>query len=184
MDLILIIVLGAIILIVLFLIFLFNGLIMARNRVENAWSQIDVQLKRRADLVPNLVETVKGYSKHEQEIFSKIAQARTALLNAKGPKEKAMANNLFSGALKSIMAIGESNPELKASSNFLQLQNELSAIEDKIAFARQFYNDSVLSFNTAIQTFPNNVVAGQLGFTKKDLFEADVIDRANPKVSF
>lgn len=170
--------------VVIAVVALFNSLVLGRNRVDNAWSQIDVQLKKRADLVPNLVETVKGYSRHEQDVFSKIAQARTALLNAKGPKEKAMANNLFSSALKTIMAIGESNPELKASANFLSLQQELSGIEEKIAYARQFYNDAVMSYNTSLQTFPNNMLAGQFGFTNKDFFEAEPLERNAPKVSF
>lgn len=173
-----------VVLIVVFLILLFNGLIVARNRVRNAWSQIDVQLQKRIDLVPNLVETVKGYAKHERETFAMVTQARTAMVNAKGVGEKAKASDLLSGALKNLFAVAEAYPELKANQNFLQLQEELTGVEEKIAYSRQFYNDSVLEYNNSIQVFPNNLLAGILGFQHIEFFEAVAGAKAVPKVSF
>lgn len=167
------------------LIALYNSLVAMRNRVKNAWSQIDVQLKRRADLVPNLVETVKGYMKHERATLEAVTKARAALVSATTVKEKAQATNMLTGALKSLFAVAESYPDLKASQNFLQLQEELSGIENKIAYARQFYNDSVMSYDIALQKFPTNIVAGIFGFKKEfDYFEAGEAERATPKVSF
>lgn len=173
-----------IVVIVLLLVLLFNGLIIARNRVRNAWSQIDVQLQKRNDLVPNLVESVKGYAKHEKDTFAMVTQARTAMINAKGVAEKAKASDLLTGALKSVFAVAEAYPDLKASQNFLQLQEELTGIEEKIAYSRQFYNDSVLEYNNTIQTIPNSILAGILGFKAMEFFEAASGAKSVPKVSF
>ncbi len=174
-----------IILVIAFFIFVYNGLIVKRNRVNNAWSQIDVQLKKRADLVPNLVETVKGYAKHEKDVFENVTKARSAVMQAGGNlKEKAQAENMLTGALKSLFAVAEAYPQLKANENFKLLQEQLDGIESKIAYARQFYNDSVLEFNNSMQTFPNNVVAGMFGFTAKEFFEVEESARTVPKVSF
>lgn len=161
------------VIIVLWFILSYNSFIRLRNRVENAWSQIDVQLKRRFDLIPNLVEAVKGYMKHEKDTLKEVTEARTAFLNAKGPKEMAKAENMLSGALKTIFAVAESYPKLEASQNFIQLQEELSGTESKIAYARQFYNDSVLDFNTKLQTFPSNIIGKLFGFTQKEFFKTD-----------
>ena len=175
---------GILLVIILVLILIFNGLIITRNRMRNAWSQIDTQLQKRNDLVPNLVETVKGYAKHERETFAMVTQARTAMVNAKSTGDKAKASDLLSGALKSLFAVAEAYPELKANQNFLQLQEELTGVEEKIAYARQFYNDSVLDYNNAIQTVPNSIIAGMFGFGQQEFFEAAAGARAVPKVSF
>src|SRR5512136_3214058 len=139
---------------------MYNSLVTLRNRCDNSWAQVDVQLRRRYDLIPNLVETVKGYAKHEREVFEKVTQARTSAINAGTVKDQAQAENMLSGALKSLFAVAENYPELKANQNFLMLQEELTGTEGKIAYARQFYNDSVMSFNMAIQQFPANMLAG------------------------
>ncbi len=149
-----------VLIIVLFIVAIYNRFIVLRNRIKNAWAQIDVQLKRRADLIPNLIETVKGYVKHEKKVFKDVSDARTLLVNAAGPKEKAKANNALNTALKSIFAIAESYPKLEASENFKMLQEELSGTESKIAYARQAYNDSILEYQNSIQTFPGNMLAG------------------------
>jgi len=141
--------------------------------VENAWSQIDVQLRRRYDLIPNLVETVKGYASHESETFEKVTQARNMAIQAQGVAEQGKAENMLTGALKTLFAVAEAYPDLKANQNFLALQEELTSTEGKIAYARQFYNDSVMSFNTAIQSFPANMVAGLFGFVQRDYFEIE-----------
>ena len=169
----------------LFVIVVYNGLIRKRNRVKNAWSQIDVQLKRRYDLIPNLMETVKGYVKHERETLESVTKARTALMNAEGPKANAKAENMLSGALKSLFAVAESYPQLKANENFKMLQEELSGTESKIAYARQFFNDSVLDYNNSLQTFPNNILAGMFNFKQEEFFEVeDKAARAPVKVKF
>ncbi|OGG73932.1 hypothetical protein A3A40_00610 [Candidatus Kaiserbacteria bacterium RIFCSPLOWO2_01_FULL_54_20] len=178
------IVIGLIVLIALFLVLLYNGLVRARNMVENAWSQIDVQLKKRSDLIPNLMETVKGYMKHERETLKEVTEARTKFLNAQTMGEKAKASNMMTDALKSIFAVAESYPQLRASENFKHLQEELSDIEGKIAYARQFYNDSVLEYNNSIQVFPNSMVAGPFGFAKREFFEVSAGERQNVKVKF
>ena len=175
---------GALAVIILLLILVFNGLIITRNRVRNAWSQIDTQLQKRNDLIPNLIETVKGYAKHERETFAMVTQARTAMVNAKSTGDKAKASDLLTGALKSLFAVAEAYPDLKANQNFLQLQEELTGVEEKIAYARQFYNDSVLDYHNAIQTFPNSIIAGMFGFGQQEFFEATAGARAVPKVSF
>jgi len=148
-----IVVIALVVLFVLALILIYNGLVRQRNRIDNAWSQIDVQLKRRYDLIPNLVETVKGYAAHERQVFENVTQARANAINAQGPAQQAEAENVLSGALKSLFAVAEAYPDLKANQNFLSLQEELTSTEDRVAYARQFYNDSVLSYNNKLQTF-------------------------------
>lgn len=170
--------------IVLAVVALYNRLILLRNRVDNAWAQIDVQLKRRYDLIPNIVETVKGYAAHEKGTFDAVIQARSAAMNAQGVVAQGEAENALTGTLKSLFALAEAYPELKANQNFLSLQTELSETEGKIAYARQFYNDSVMSFNTAIQSFPANVIAGMFGFVAKEYFEAEAAADEAPKVQF
>lgn len=163
----------------------YNMLIGLRNRVREAWAQIDVQLKRRYDLIPNLVNTVKGYAKHEKNVFENVTQARANAIAAGSVGEQAKAENMLTGALRSIFAVAEAYPELKANQNFLALQEELSATENKISFARQHYNESVMTFNTRIQTVPNNVVAGMANFRPETMFEIeDVSHREAPKVEF
>ena len=154
-------IIAAIIVVLLIIVVLiYNSLITLRNRYQNAWAQIDVQLKRRADLIPNLVESVKGYMKHEKGVLETVTKARTAILSAKGPNQAAKAENMMAGALKSLFAVAEDYPKLQASQNFLQLQEELSGTESKIAFARQLYNDTILEYNQTIQTIPSNIMAG------------------------
>ncbi|MCW3490164.1 LemA family protein [Dethiobacter alkaliphilus] len=163
----------AIVLVGLFFMFTYNGLVALRQRVKNAWSQVDVQLRRRYDLIPNLVNTIKGYAKHERETFQQVTEARTRAMSAGTVKEQANAENMLSGTLKSLFAVAENYPQLKADSNFKQLQEELSNTESKIAFARQFYNDTVQKYNTKIQVFPNVLIAGMLGFTEETYFNLD-----------
>jgi LemA protein len=152
---------------------IYNSLVQLRNRCENSWAQVDVQLKRRYDLIPNLVETVKGYAKHEREVFQKVTEARTSAMNAGSVKDQGMAENQLSGALKSLFAVAESYPDLKANQNFLMLQEELAGTESKIAYARQFYNDTVMKFNTKQQVFPANIIAGMFGFKEREYFEIE-----------
>lgn len=166
------------------LVAVYNRLVVLRNRTDNAWSQIDVQLRRRYDLIPNLVETVKGYAAHESSVFERVTQARAQAIQAQTVKEQGEAENMLTGALKSLFAVAEAYPELKANQNFLALQEELSNTESKIAYARQFYNDSVMSFNTAIQTFPNNLIAGTFGFSARDYFEIEAAAVEPVSVSF
>jgi LemA protein len=181
-----IIVLAVVALLALVLIGLYNGLVRARNQVDNAWSQIDVQLKRRIDLIPNLVETVKGYAAHEQATLEAVVQARNAAIAAPAgdPHAQAAAADQITGALRQLFALGEAYPDLKANQNFLALQEELTATEGRVAYARQFYNDTVLAYATKLQTFPTVVLAGMFHFTPRDYFEADGADRAAPKVQF
>ena len=169
---------------VLFVILVYNSVIRLNNQVKNAWAQIDVQLKRRADLIPNLIETVKGYVKHERKVLTEVTKARTAFLNAKTMKKKAEASNMLSDTLKSLFAVSENYPQLKANENFLQLQEELTGTENKIAYSRQHYNDMVMEFNTKIQVFPNNIVAGMLNFKPKESFEAPAEAKKVVKVKF
>jgi LemA protein len=175
-----------VILVVLGIIFagMYNSLVSRRNQVDNAWSQIDVQLKRRHDLIPNLVEAVKDYMSYEQETLTNVTQARTAAINAgsQGPQAQAQAENMLTDSLKSLFAVVENYPDLKANQNVLSLQEELTATENKISFARQFYNDSVLTYNNKIQMFPSNVIAGMFNFTTRQFFEVPEGDREVPKV--
>ncbi|MEO7904597.1 MAG: LemA family protein [Candidatus Saccharimonadales bacterium] len=167
------IILGIVVVIGLFLWATYNGLVTLKVRVDEAWSDITVQLKRRADLIPNLVNSVKGYAAHESGVFTAVTEARSAIMNAKGVKQTAEAENMLEGALKSLFAVAEAYPDLKANENFLQLQQELVDTEDKIQASRRFYNGGVRDLNTKIQIFPNNVFAGMLGFTKRDFYEVE-----------
>ena len=164
----------------------YNGLVKRRNQVDNAWSQIDVQLKRRHDLIPNLVETVKGYAAHERGTFEAVTQARANAINAQNgsPETQAQAENQLSGALKSLFAVAEAYPDLKANQNFLNLQEELTSSEDRVAYARQYYNDSVLSYNTQIQKFPTNLLAGMFNFDRREFYDAAPEDTETPQVQF
>ena len=174
-----------IILLVIWIISIYNGLIKSKQKVDNAWSQIDVQLQRRFDLIPNFVETVKGYMTHESETFEKIASLRTSWANSSTVGEKAKLDGELSGALKTIMAVSENYPELKANTNFSELSEELRNTENKISFSRQFYNDSVTMYNTKLELFPSNIVAGMFNFKKRDLFATESEEaRKNVKVDF
>ncbi|PIR06845.1 MAG: hypothetical protein COV55_01945 [Candidatus Komeilibacteria bacterium CG11_big_fil_rev_8_21_14_0_20_36_20] len=185
MNPILTIIIVVIVLILLWLIGVYNGLIKLRNRVKEAWSDIDVQLKRRYDLIPNLMETVKGYMKHEEGVLTKVTEARAKAMGAKSIEERGQAENMLSETLKSLFAVAESYPDLKASQNFLSLQDEISDTENKIQAARRFYNGQVRDFNTKIEVFPNNVVAGMLNFKAWDFFAIeDEKQRENVKVKF
>lgn len=170
--------------VILYAIMAYNGLVTLRNRVKNAWSQIDVQLKRRYDLIPNLVETVKGYAAHEKETLERVIAARNQAINATGVKDQAQAENALTGALKTIFALAEAYPDLKANQNFLLLQEELAGTESKISYARQFYNDTVMSFNIRLQTFPTNIIGHLFGFKEEPFFEIDEAEREAPKVKF
>jgi LemA protein len=178
------IVIGIIVLLVLYIWSLYNGLITLKLQISEAWSQIDVQLKRRADLIPNLVETVKGYAKHEKNIITSVTDAHKAMLGAKTMDSKAKASDTLSGALGRLLALGENYPNLKANENFIQLQKELSDTEDKVAYARQYYNSSVMDYNTRLSVFPNSVFAGPFGFTSKEFFGASEEERKTVKVNF
>ena len=170
--------------IVLWIILVFNRLVTLRNRTKEAWSDIDVQLKRRYNLIPNLVETVKGYASHERQLFENVTKARTLAMQAQTIKEKGEAENMLSGTLKSLFAVAENYPDLKASTNFLELQRELRDTEDKIQASRRFYNTNVRDLNIKVESFPTNIVAGLLGFKKRDFFEAEEGEREVPKVNF
>jgi LemA protein len=182
-----IVIIAIVVLLLLSVALFYNGLVRTRNRVDDSWSQIDVQLKRRYDLIPNLVETVKGYAAHERQTFEAVTNARSQAMNAQqggDVAQQAQAENQLSGALKSLFAVAEAYPDLKANQNFLNLQEELTSTEDRIAYARQFYNDSVQKYNTKIQTFPTVVVAGMFNFTKREFFEAEQGSTEVPKVQF
>jgi len=168
----------------LVLILAYNRLVQARNRVDNAWSQITVQLERRHDLVPNLVRTVKGYAVHERQTFEAVAEARVRAMGAQGPPAKAESENLLSDSLKSLLAVAEAYPALRASEEFLNLQQQLSDTESRIAFARQFYNDAVFAYNTATQVLPRRIVATMFGFTPRPFFDVETTDRAAVPVEF
>ena len=174
-----------IVILIFWIISIYNGLIRSRQKVDYAWSQIDVQLQRRFDLIPNFVETVKGYMAHESETFEKITALRTSWANSTTVEEKAKLDGELSGALKTIMAVSENYPELKANQNFSELSEELRNTENKISFSRQFYNDSVTMYNTKLELFPSNLVAGMFNFQKRDLFAAESDEaRKNVKVDF
>lgn len=162
----------------------YNRIVRLENRIDNAWGQIDVQLRRRGELIPNLVETVKGYAKHEREVFEKVSQARAAMLGAKGPAEAMAADNMLTGALKTLFAVAEAYPELKANTNFLQLQDELSHTENKVAFARQHYNDAVTDYNNTVETFPGIIFGAMFNKRERPVLEAPAAAREVPKVSF
>ena len=164
---------------------MYNRLVTLRNRCDNAWSQVDVQLRRRWDLIPNLVETVKGYAKHESTVFQNVTQARAAAVNAQTVKDQGQADNVLTGTLKSLFAVAENYPELKANQNFLMLQEELAGTESKVAYARQFYNDTVMKFNMSQQVFPSSVIANMFNFKPRDYFQIEEqVARGPVKVSF
>jgi LemA protein len=182
-----IIVAVVVVLLILYVILTYNRLVRTRNRIDNAYSQIDVQLKRRYDLIPNLVETVKGYAAHEKSTFEAVTNARANAMQAQeggSPAQQAQAENLLSGTLKSLFAVAEAYPDLKANQNFLNLQEELTSTEDRIAYARQFYNDSVLGYNNNIQSFPGNTIAGVFNFTAREYFEGDPAAEGPVQVQF
>jgi LemA protein len=179
------IVIAVLVLLVVWIVAMYNGLVRARNRVDNAWAQIEVQLKRRWDLIPNLIETVKGYAAHERGTFEAVTAARTAAQSAQGPAATAQAEGILSQALGRLFAVAEAYPDLKASQNFLELQAQLSDTENKVAVSRQVYNDTVLTFNNSIQTFPAVILANSFGFTKREFFEVEqAAEREAPHVSF
>jgi len=173
-------------LVIVLLVFLsyYNKIIRLENRIDNSWAQIDVQLKRRSDLIPNLLETVKGYMKHEKEVLENVTKARSALMSAKSPQENVDADNMLTGALKSLFAVSENYPDLKANQNFLNLQDELTHTEDKIAYSRQHYNDTVLSFNNTIETFPGIIFAKRMDKKEREMLQIPEADKELPKVSF
>lgn len=179
------IILGITVIIVLWIIGVFNGLIKLRNRTDEAWSDIDVQLKRRYDLIPNLIETVKGYAAHEKQTFESVTSARTKAINAQGMAEKARAEDMLSNTLKTLFAVAEAYPDLKANANFLELQRELSDTENKIQAARRFYNGNVRDINIKIEKFPERIIAGMMGFKKRDFFEIEnAAEKEVPQVKF
>ena len=176
---------GILVVLVIWVISMYNGLVKERMKVKNSWSQIDVQLQRRFDLIPNLVETVKGYMQHESDVLTKVTELRTSWANAKTVGEKAELDNQLSDTLKTIMAVSENYPDLKANQNFSELQEELRNTENKISYSRQFYNDSVTKYNTKIQTIPTNIIAGMFNFKEEEFFKTESEEaRHNVKVSF
>lgn len=184
MSMVTYIIIGVIVLIILWLFVTYNSLVTLRNRVREAWSQIDVQLKRRSSLIPNLVETVKGYAKHEKGVLEEVTKARTALMSAKNPHEAADANNMLTGALKTLFAVSENYPQLRASENFVKLQDELSDTETKVAASRQFYNTNVLDLNNNLEVVPSAWVGQMFGFKKEEFFKATEEEKADVKVNF
>ena len=175
---------GLLLLLVLYVIGVYNKLVNAKNKVENQFSQIDIQLKRRTDLIPNLVETVKGYAKHEKGTLTEVIEARNKAVSANTVNEKIKANSELTGAISKLFALSESYPELKANENFLSLQNDLKDTEDKITYARQFYNDSAMGFNNLVEMFPSNIVANMFKFKKFEYFKIDEKEKETPKVKF
>jgi len=166
--------------VVIFVIGIYNRLVTLRNRCDNSWAQVDVQLRRRYDLIPNLMETVKGYAKHEREVFLKVTEARAQAIDAGSVKEQGAAENMLTGALKSLFAVVENYPDLKANQNFLMLQEELAGTEGKIAYARQFYNDNIMQFNLKQQVFPSNIIASMFNFKEKEYFEIEEPEAREP----
>ena len=175
---------GILVVLVLYLVGTYNGFIVLRTRIQEALSGIDVQLKRRADLIPNVVESVKGYAKHEKSVFTEVTQARASLMKAGTLGEKAKANDQLSGALKSLFAVAEAYPQLQASANFQELQRQLEDTEDKVAYSRQFYNSNVLDFNSKLQMFPTNIIANSMGFKTFEFFQAEEEAKKSIKVKF
>ena len=184
MEIAVFVVVALIVAVIVLFVLLYNNLVQLRNRIDNAWAQVDVQLQRRLDLIPNLVETVKGYAQHEQGTLSAVTQARSAVMSASTPEAKMAAENVLTDTLKSLFAVTEAYPTLKADANFRELQAELSNTEDKISYMRQSFNDCVLAYNNAIQTFPGVLVAGMFGFTKRESFGADAAAATAPQVKF
>ena len=182
--LVVIIVIAIVVIVALFLVLSYNSLVKLRNQIDNAWSQIDVQLKRRHDLVPNLVETVKGYASHERQTLEAVIAARGNALNAQGPAQQGQAENMLSGALKSLFAVSEAYPQLKADTSFLNLQEELTSTEDRIAYARQFYNDAVLAYDNRVESFPGVLFAKMFTFEKREYFEGDPAAAEPVRVDF
>ena len=178
------ILIGVVVVVLVSVWLIYNGLVTLKMRVEEALSQIDIQLKRRTDLIPNLVETVKGYAKHEKELLERVTEARSGLMHAKGAESKAEANNMLTDTLKSLFAVSENYPDLKANQNFLSLQEELSDTENKIAYSRQFYNSNVLAYNTKLQVFPDNLIANMFNFKAGEFFQTSEEDKKPVKVSF
>src|SRR6516164_3095677 len=179
-----IVIVVVVVVLLLVLVGMYNGLVRKRNRAENAWAQVDVQLKRRHDLIPNLVETVKGYAAHERGTFDEVTQARTAAQQAQGPQAQGAAENVLTQALGRLFAVAENYPQLRATENFQQLQAQLSETEQNIAIARQVYNDTVLTYDNALETVPSSIIAGIFNFRPREYFQADEGDRAVPQVSF
>lgn len=184
MEIVLIVLVVLVIALVIALVVMYNNFVQLRNRVDNAWAQVDVQLQRRLDLIPNLVETVKGYATHENATLTQVTEARSAVANAGSPLARMQADSVLTNALKSLFAVAEAYPDLKANTNFQQLQTELSAAEDKISYMRQSYNDVVMRYNNAIQTFPGVLVANLFHFDKRESFDANAAAEEAPKVSF
>ena len=183
--LIAIIIIGVVVLLIVgFIVSIYNGLVSLRNKVKDQWAQIDVQLKRRFDLIPNLIETVKGYAKHEKETLENVIKARNEFVTAKTPEAEMAANGELTNAISKLFALSENYPDLKANASFIQMQNDLKDTEDKIAFARQFYNDGVLQYNNKVEMFPSNIVAGMFRFEKSAFFEVAGVERENVKVQF
>lgn len=178
------IVVGIVVVLLIIVAATYNSLVVLRNKKDDQWSQIDVQLKRRADLIPNLVETVKGYAKHESSTLEEVIQARNSFVSSKTPEEEMKNSNMLTEAVSKLFALAESYPDLKANQNFLSLQNDLKDTEEKIALARQFYNDTVLTYNNKVQTVPTNIVASLFGFQKAEFFEIQESEKETPKVSF
>ena len=179
-----IVIVAIVVLLILIFVAQYNGLVRLRNRIDNAWSQIDVQLQRRHDLIPNLVETVKGYAAHEKDTLERVVQARNQAVAAQGPAAQGQAENVLTGALRQLFAVAEAYPDLKANQNFLNLQEELTSSEDRVAYARQFYNDTVLKYNNKIQSIPSNVIAGMFNFQEREYFEGEEEARSVPRVQF
>ncbi len=177
-------ILGVAIAIALFIIGVYNSLVSLKVKIQEAWSQIDVQLKRRTDLIPNLLETVKGYAAHEKDVFENVTKARSALMSAQNPKEAGEADQMLGSALKSLFAVAENYPELKAQEGFMNLQKELSDTEDKVAYSRQFYNSVVRQYNEKIVVFPNNIIAGSFGFKPQEFFEVEEAEKEKVEVKF
>ena len=184
MKTVIVVVLVIVVLLVLYLVSIYNKLVNSRNKVDNQFSQIDIQLKRRTDLIPNLVETVKGYAKHEENTFKEVVEARNKAVSANSINEKIDANNELTGALNKLFALSESYPELKANENFLSLQKDLKETEDKITYSRQFYNDSAMQFNNIVEMFPSNIVANMFHFKKYEYFKIAEEEKSAPKVKF
>ena len=175
---------GVLVLLAVYIVAIYNGFVVLKTRIREALSGIDVQLKRRADLIPNIVNTVKGYAKHERRVFENVTKARSSLMKAQSPQEKAAANNILTDALKSLFAVAEAYPQLRASENFQDLQRQLEDTEDKVAYSRQFYNSNVLDYNARVKTFPSNLIAGVFGFKEEEFFEAGGEARKSVKVDF